>query len=367
MVRESLTTISISKPAPIFEDALAHPPVSKRYESSQPLRLARRSVAYQQRCVHRNPPQYVSSLFGVSLDLDLERSYSEHLRNERNLSENSIRAYVADLESMLSHVNALGVTEFSSLELNHLRSWLANLQIKGGARASITRRVVSIRAFTYWGAKNGWLPRDIGRDLVAPKPERNLPDILDIGTASELITYLEQRAGEEETPISRRNLAIVEVLYGTGIRVSELVGLNLVDIDRERNTLRVIGKGNRERIVPLGLPALRAVENWLSSGREQFANSESGGAVFIGARGKRIDQRVVRDVVYEATNALGKNLRLGPHALRHSAATHLLEGGADLRTVQEILGHSSLATTQIYTHVTEERLKAAYQQAHPRA
>ena len=303
----------------------------------------------------------------MSLDQELERSYSEHLRNERNLSENSIRAYLADLESMLAHINSLGVTEFSKLELNHLRSWLANFQIKGGARASITRRVVSIRAFTYWGAKNGWLVRDIGRDLVAPKPERNLPEILDIDTASELISFLEQRAGEEGTPIAKRDLAMVEVLYGTGIRVSELVGLNLADIDRDRNTLRVIGKGNRERIVPLGIPALKALENWLNSGREELVTKESDSSVFIGSRGKRIDQRVVRDVVYEATNALGKNLRLGPHALRHSAATHLLEGGADLRTVQEILGHSSLATTQIYTHVTEERLKAAYEQAHPRA
>lgn len=303
----------------------------------------------------------------MALDPELERSYSEHLRNERNLSENSIRAYLADLESMLAHINALGVTEFSKLELNHLRSWLANFQIKGGARASITRRVVSIRAFTYWGAKNGWLVRDIGRDLVAPKPERNLPEILDIDTASELISYLEQRAGEEGTPIAKRDLAIVEVLYGTGIRVSELVGLNLADIDRDRNTLRVIGKGNRERIVPLGLPALRALEAWLNSGRQELVTKESDSSVFVGTRGKRIDQRVVRDVVYEATNALGRNLRLGPHALRHSAATHLLEGGADLRTVQEILGHSSLATTQIYTHVTEERLKAAYEQAHPRA
>ena len=303
----------------------------------------------------------------MALDPELERSYSEHLRNERNLSENSIRAYLADLESMLAHINSLGVTEFSKLELNHLRSWLANFQIKGGARASITRRVVSIRAFTYWGAKNGWLVRDIGRDLVAPKPERNLPEILDIDTASELISYLEQRAGEEGTPIAKRDLAIVEVLYGTGIRVSELVGLNLADIDRDRNTLRVIGKGNRERIVPLGLPALRALEDWLNSGRQELVTKESDSSVFVGTRGKRIDQRVVRDVVYEATNALGRNLRLGPHALRHSAATHLLEGGADLRTVQEILGHSSLATTQIYTHVTEERLKAAYEQAHPRA
>lgn len=309
----------------------------------------------------------MSNLSDMPLDRDLEHAYSEHLRNERNLSENSIRAYLADLESMLAHVNQLGITEFSTLELDHLRSWLANLQIKGAARSSITRRVVSIRAFTYWGAKHGWLKKDIGRDLIAPKPERTLPEILDIDSAAEVIGYLEQRVGEEGSPSSRRDLAIVELLYGTGIRVSELVGVDLQDIDRERYTLRVIGKGNRERIVPIGIPAMRAVDSWLTSGRPSLLNEMSGNAVFIGSRGKRIDPRVVRDIVYEATEAIGGESKLGPHALRHSAATHLLEGGADLRTVQEILGHSSLSTTQIYTHVTEERLKRAYEQAHPRA
>ena len=309
----------------------------------------------------------MSNLSDMPLDRDLEHAYSEHLRNERNLSENSIRAYLADLESMLAHVNQLGITEFSTLELDHLRSWLANLQIKGAARSSITRRVVSIRAFTYWGAKHGWLKKDIGRDLIAPKPERTLPEILDIDSAAEVIGYLEQRVGEEGSPSSRRDLAIVELLYGTGIRVSELVGVDLQDIDRERYTLRVIGKGNRERIVPIGIPAMRALDSWLTSGRPSLVNEMSGNAVFIGSRGKRIDPRVVRDIVYEATEAIGGESKVGPHALRHSAATHLLEGGADLRTVQEILGHSSLSTTQIYTHVTEERLKRAYEQAHPRA
>ena len=302
----------------------------------------------------------MSNLSDMPLDRDLEHAYSEHLRNERNLSENSIRAYLADLESMLAHVNQLGITEFSTLELDHLRSWLANLQIKGAARSSITRRVVSIRAFTYWGAKHGWLKKDIGRDLIAPKPERTLPEILDIDSAAEVIGYLEQRVGEEGSPSSRRDLAIVELLYGTGIRVSELVGVDLQDIDRERYTLRVIGKGNRERIVPIGIPAMRAVDSWLTSGRPSLLNEMSGNAVFIGSRGKRIDPRVVRDIVYEATEAIGGESKVGPHALRQSAATHLLEGGADLRTVQEILGHSSLSTTQIYTHVTEERLKRAY-------
>lgn len=302
----------------------------------------------------------------VSLDVELAEAYRSHLITERNLSDNSIRAYLADLESLLLHINQLGVSEFSQLDINHLRSWLANLQVRGAARSSLTRRVVSIRAFTYWGARNGWLPRDIGRDLVAPKPMRTLPKVLDVEGASTALESLSLRAGEEKTPQAIRDLAIVETLYGSGIRVSELVGLDLSDIDRTRNTLRVIGKGNKERIVPIGLPALRAIDEWLKV-RSGITSKDSEAALFLGTRGNRIDQRVVREVVYDATQTLGGNKKLGPHALRHSAATHLLEGGADLRTVQEILGHSSLSTTQIYTHVTQERIKAAYEQAHPRA
>ena len=303
----------------------------------------------------------------MSLDTALAEAYRAHLIDERNLSENSIRAYLADLDSLLLHINQLGVTEFSQLELNHVRSWLANLQIKGAARSSITRRVVSIRAFTYWGAKNGWIASDIGRDLVAPKPERHLPEIVDIAGASLTLEALHTRSMEDQSPSNIRDVAMVETLYGTGIRVSELVGLNLGDLDRARNTIRVIGKGDKERIVPIGQPALRAIDRWLNEARTELSSSESGEALFLGSRGKRIDPRVVRQVVYEAMQALGSNKKMGPHALRHSAATHLLEGGADLRTVQEILGHSSLATTQIYTHVSEERIKKAYEQAHPRA
>jgi integrase/recombinase XerC len=303
----------------------------------------------------------------VALDRELEESYRSHLIAERNLSDNSIRAYLADLESLLQHVNQLGITEFSQLNLNHIRSWLANLQIKGAARSSITRRVVSIRALTYWGSRNGWLERDIGRDLIAPKPERHLPDVLDIQSAALALDALHVRAAEEGTAEAQRDVAIVETLYGSGIRVSELTGLNIDDIDHERNTLRVIGKGNKERIVPIGLPAIHALQKWMAVGRPQLSKNSNDSAVFIGARGKRIDQRVVRKIVYEAMQALGTSKKMGPHALRHSAATHLLEGGADLRTVQEILGHSSLSTTQIYTHVSEERIKKAYEQAHPRA
>ena len=303
----------------------------------------------------------------MALDIELAKAYCSHLITERNLSENSIRAYLADLESLLLHINQLGVSEFAQLELNHIRSWLANLSTKGAARSSITRRVVSIRAFTYWGARSGWLSRDIGKDLIAPKPERNLPDVLDIESAALTIRALEVRAQEEASASSLRDLALVEVLYGSGIRISELVGLDLGDIDRQRSTIKVMGKGSKERIVPLGQPAIAALDNWINNARSELASQSSGNAVFIGSRGKRIDQRVARSVVYQAMEAIGSDKKLGPHTLRHSAATHLLEGGADLRTVQEILGHSSLATTQIYTHVSQERIKKAYEQAHPRA
>ena len=303
----------------------------------------------------------------MALDIELAKVYRSHLITERNLSENSIRAYLADLESLLLHINQLGVSEFAQLELNHIRSWLANLSTKGAARSSITRRVVSIRAFTYWGARSGWLSRDIGKDLIAPKPERNLPDVLDIESAALAIKALEVRAQEEASASSLRDLALVEVLYGSGIRISELVGLDLGDIDRQRSTIKVMGKGSKERIVPIGQPALTAVDNWINKARAELVSESSGSAVFIGSRGKRIDQRVARSVVYQAMEAIGSDKKLGPHTLRHSAATHLLEGGADLRTVQEILGHSSLATTQIYTHVSQERIKKAYEQAHPRA
>ena len=185
--------------------------------------------------------------------------------------------------------------------------------------------------------------------------------------AKEAMDSLATRVAEEETPLSIRDCAMVEILYASGARVAELCGLNFLDIDYDRQTIRVLGKGNKERVIPIGNPAMRALKEWLTNGRDELKNSTSGDAVFLGARGKRIDQRTVRTVVYRALEAIEGIERMGPHALRHSAATHLLEGGADLRTVQEILGHASLATTQIYTHVSTERLQKAFKQAHPRA
>ena len=291
--------------------------------------------------------------------------YEEHLALVRNLSDNSIRGYVTDLESFLKHMSKLGIVEFNQLEIEHIRSWLANLQSTGVARSTLTRRIVSIRAFTNWAAANGWLTSDLGVNLAVPKPHKVLPEVLNLEEAATVLKALEVKAAEEPSALSIRDLALVEVLYGSGIRVSELCGLNLGDIDRTRNTLNVIGKGDKQRVVPVGIPAIAAIDNYLNKGRSEFANQSSQDALFLGSRGKRIDQRTVREVVYEAMKAVGASM--GPHGLRHSAATHLLEGGADLRTVQEILGHASLATTQIYTHVSPERLQSAYKQAHPRA
>ena len=295
----------------------------------------------------------------------LVTQYEEHLALVRNLSDNSIRGYVTDLESFLKHMEKLGIVEFNQLEIEHIRSWLANLQSTGLARATLTRRIVSIRAFTNWAAANGWLTSDLGANLAIPKPHRVLPEVLNVDEAATVIKSLEVRVAEEPTALNYRDLAILEVLYGSGIRVSELCGLDLGDIDNSRNTLNVIGKASKQRVVPLGIPAMNALSNYLKNGRGEFVNQLSQSAVFLGSRGKRIDQRTVRQIVYEAMKAVGASM--GPHGLRHSAATHLLEGGADLRTVQEILGHASLATTQIYTHVSPERLQSAYKQAHPRA
>jgi integrase/recombinase XerC len=205
----------------------------------------------------------------------------------------------------------------------------------------------------------------LGANLAVPKPHKVLPEVLNVEEAITVLKALAVKSVEEPSALNIRDLALVEVLYGSGIRVSELCGLNLGDIDRMRNTLNVIGKGDKQRVVPIGMPAMTSIDNYLNQGRSEFANQSSQDALFLGSRGKRIDQRTVREVVYEAMKAVGASM--GPHGLRHSAATHLLEGGADLRTVQEILGHASLATTQIYTHVSPERLQSAYKQAHPRA
>jgi integrase/recombinase XerC len=261
----------------------------------------------------------------------------------------------------------MGKSDIATLDMALIRSWLANQQVKGGARTTMSRRAVSIRLFTKWAFKHNYLSSDVGANLATPKAHRTLPEVLDAASTGIAMDALAARVDEGEGPLALRDRAMVEVLYASGARVAELCGLDLQDIDYERQTIRVFGKGSKERTIPIGNPAMRALKAWLADGRPLLMREESEKCVFIGARGKRIDQRAVRTVVYNALSALEGFERMGPHALRHSAATHLLEGGADLRTVQEILGHASLATTQIYTHVSTERLQAAFKQAHPRA
>jgi integrase/recombinase XerC len=297
----------------------------------------------------------------------IRRGYAQHLEKERNLSVHTVRAYLGDLGSFLDHLSAQKIEDVGAISIAHIRSWLANVQVKGGARTTLSRRATSIRLFTKWATKEGYLAKDIGATLATPKAHRTLPEILTVADATTAMDSLATRVAEDESALSKRDCAILEVLYASGARVSELCGLDISDIDYSRNTIRVLGKGAKERTIPLGLPAVKALEDWLKNGRSELLTDKSAAAVFLGARGKRIDQRTVRTVVYEALSALEGAQRMGPHALRHSAATHLLEGGADLRTVQEILGHASLATTQIYTHVSTERLNKAFKQAHPRA
>lgn len=298
---------------------------------------------------------------------EVRSAFERYLEAERNLSVHTIRAYMGDLDSFFDHLERLDVTDFATLELAHIRSWLAKQQVKGGARTTLSRRATSIRLFTKWATKKGFLVKDVGATLATPKGGRTLPSVLTIADATLAMDAMATRVGEEDGPISKRDAAMLEILYASGARVSELCGLDLEDIDYARQTIRVLGKGNKERTIPIGNPAMRALEAWLKEGREPLAGAKSERAVFLGLRGKRIDQRTVRTMVYHALAALEGVEKMGPHALRHSAATHLLEGGADLRTVQEILGHASLATTQIYTHVSTERLQKAFKQAHPRA
>lgn len=293
-------------------------------------------------------------------------AYEQHLVAERDLSAHSVRAYLTDLQSLAAHSSRLGVDTPSALTIRTLRSWLANLQTMGKARTTLARRSTSARVFTAWLARTGRADADAGALLVNPKSHRELPVAL---SETEVRALLDATVAAlaDEGPSGLRDLAILELLYATGIRVGELVGLDIDDLDRGRRIVRVFGKGRKERSVPYGLPASDALELWLSRGRPDIATDASGAAVFLGVRGGRVDQRTVRRIVHDRLAVVEGAPDIGPHGLRHTAATHLLEGGADLRSVQEILGHASLGTTQIYTHVSNERLRNAFKLAHPRA
>jgi integrase/recombinase XerC len=340
---------------------------------------------------------------------ELVSRYDRYLSAERGRSAHTRRAYLADVHALLRYVTAreeatreageadadvwdaaptsdrelsvpgLSMPGLSTLGLSTLRSWLAAVAASGASRATVARRAASARSFTAWLTRTGRLEQDPGVRLRAPKAVRSLPGVLRQEQASELLAIagraVEDAPDGEEADRSQcarralavRDLAMVELLYATGVRVSELVGLDVSDVDHDRRTVRVLGKGAKERVVPFGVPADRAVVAWLAHGRPWLAGERSGASLFLGLRGRRVDPRQVRDVVHRLADHIGGAPSIGPHGLRHSAATHLLDGGADLRTVQEILGHASLATTQIYTHVSVERLRSGYRQAHPRA
>lgn len=293
-------------------------------------------------------------------------AYERHLVSERDLTEHTVRAYLGDVAGVLRHATALGCDRLDDLDIRTLRSWLANQKTRGKARTTMARRATAVRVFTAWALRTGRSTTDAGAQLGSPKAHRTLPAALDVAQARALLEAAAVRA-DDGSPIGLRDVAILELLYATGARVGEVVGLDVDDVDRARRVVRVLGKGRKERTVPYGLPADRALVRWLEEGRPVLFQPGAGGALFLGARGARIDQRAVRTMVHRRLTDVPGAPDLGPHGLRHTAATHLLEGGADLRTVQEMLGHASLATTQIYTHVTSDRLRSAYQLAHPRA
>lgn len=330
-------------------------------------------------------------------DRQLLDDFVRHLRAERGRSEHTIRAYASDLGSLVAFLSgpssddpdgtradtddigtgthhtepeASGAREaeesvLGATRLADLRAWLAHLSRTGAARGTIARRSGAARSFFRWASRTGRIDADPSLRLVAPRRTATLPAVLRQQDATRLMDTAEL-AADDDDPVHVRNRAVLELLYASGIRVGELVALDVHDVDLGFDVVRVMGKGAKERTVPFGLPARASLEAWLAC-RPRVATSDSAAALFLGRRGRRVDARQVREVVHALLAHVPEAPDMGPHGLRHSAATHLLEGGADLRMVQELLGHASLATTQIYTHVSVDRLRRSYEQAHPRA
>jgi integrase/recombinase XerC len=287
-------------------------------------------------------------------------AFARHLAAERNRSAHTVRAYVTDVVSLLDHAVRMGAQRPADLDLSVLRSWLARLRSTGAARSTLARRAAAGRTFCTWAYRERLVDTDVGQRLASPKAHRELPGVLRTDQATALVESA--RRGD---PLALRDRLVLELLYATGIRVSELCGLDLADVDRGRRVVRVLGKGAKERSVPYGTPAERALDDFLRQARPVLVHGAED-ALLVGARGRRLAPTSVRRIVNAAAAAAGLP-HLSPHGLRHSAATHLVEGGADLRAVQELLGHAALSSTQIYTHVSVDRLRAAYRQAHPRA
>ncbi len=297
-------------------------------------------------------------------------AWTASLRDGRGRSVNTVRAYRGDLESLWSHVGLgieAGAHEVAPvLTTRIVRSWLSVQADAGVSRSTLARRTAAVRNFTAWAHARGDLPTDPTLLLASARPDQRLPEILDRSGVECLLDRAREEAESSSCPVALRDWSIVEMLYATGMRVAELCGLDLASVEEGRQMARVVGKGDKERVVPYGDPAESALHRWLEDGRPGLVAPVTGSALYLGARGGRIDQRVVRGSLHRLAARAGVH-DIAPHALRHTAATHLLEGGADLRSVQELLGHSSLTTTQRYTHVDSARLSAVYQRAHPRA
>jgi len=292
--------------------------------------------------------------------------FIDHLRLERGLAANTIDAYTGDMAAFFTSMSSQGIVDLGQIAIGDVRSWLAQQQRSGVSAATLARRGSAARTFFHWARRTELITTDPTASLRSPKLPRRLPLAPSATNMRDVMDAMIAWAGDDGGAAAQRDVAVLEVLYGGGVRVAELCGLDIDDIDWSRNAVRVLGKGNKQRTVPLGRPALDALQAWLGR-RSELATAGSGPAVFLGERGGRLDPRVARRIVHAAMEAVPEAPDVGPHGLRHAMATHLLEGGADLRSVQEMLGHASLGTTQLYTHVTDERLRAAYRQAHPRA
>lgn len=321
-------------------------------------------------------------------------AYARHLAVDRGFSEHTVRAYRGDLGDLAAFVeqgaadasdptasdpaapdraapDAQDAVDARELDLETLRDWLWQGSNAGLAASTLARHAAAARGFTRWLVTTGATSVDAAARLKAPRPQQHLPRVLTRGQMTGIFDGLAARSASGDAA-AVRDQAVVELLYASAMRVSELTGLRVGDLDRTRLTARVLGKGGKERVVPFGVPAARALDRYLADARPVLLAGASvdrsdPGILFLNSRGAALNTRSVYELVAGLLNELPGSGPSGPHAFRHTAATHLLDGGADLRAVQEILGHASLSTTQIYTHVSAERLKQSYATAHPRA
>jgi integrase/recombinase XerD len=306
---------------------------------------------------------------------DLSRLLAEHedwLTVERGLAVNSLAAYKRDLRRYEAFLRARGAADPAAIDEGTVHAYvdyLAALTDDDGRRllapSSVARAVVAVRSFHRFCVREGLVETDPSEDVGAPRVPQGIPKALDEHDVEQLLG-----AVTGETPLAQRDRALLELLYGTGIRISEAVGLDLSDVDLEDEMLRVLGKGSKERVVPIGRSAREAVTTYLRDGRlalRRARRARDADAVLLNARGGRISRQACWQIVRRAGDRVGLGERLSPHVLRHSCATHMLDHGADLRVVQELLGHATISTTQVYTKVSPERLRAVYEAAHPRA